>query len=63
MRNFLGVNSAYIPFAILNWLNPIVSIIYGFAGITMTKLTDEEYDEILREREEERQAALKAMEG
>ncbi|MCR4710497.1 MAG: Na+/H+ antiporter NhaC [Clostridiales bacterium] len=63
MRNFLNVNSAYIPFAILNWLNPVVSIFYGFAGITMTKLTDEEYEKILEEREEERQAALKAMEA
>ena len=63
MRNFLQINSAYIPFAILNWLNPIVSIFYGFAGITMTKLTDEEYEKILVEREAEKEAALKAMEA
>ena len=63
MRSFLGVNSAYIPYAILNWLNPIVSIIFGFTGITMTKMTDEEYARILEEREEEKEAALKALEA
>ena len=63
MRSFLGVNSAYIPFAILNWLNPIISIFFGFTGITMTKLTDDEYEKILEEREIEKQAALKAMEA
>ena len=29
----------------------------------MTKLTDEEYEKVLEEREEERQQALKAMEA
>lgn len=27
----------YIPYCILNWVNPIISIIYGFTGITMKK--------------------------
>ena len=63
MRKFLGVNSSYIPYAILNWLNPIVSIFFGYAGITMTKLTDEEYQKILEEREAEKEAALKALEA
>ena len=63
MRSFLGVNSAYIPYAILNWLNPVVSVIYGYTGITMTKMTDAEYEKVLEEREEERQAALKVLEG
>ncbi len=63
MRTFLGVNSAYIPYAILNWINPVVSVIFGFAGITMTKLTDEEYEKILAEREAEKAAALKALEA
>ena len=63
MRNFLGVDSSYIPYAILNWLNPVVSIIFGYAGITMTKLTDEEYAKILEEREAEKQAALKSLEA
>ncbi|MGN1334447.1 MAG: Na+/H+ antiporter NhaC [Anaerovoracaceae bacterium] len=63
MRNFLGVDSSYIPFAILNWLNPLVSIFYGFTGISMVKMTDEEYARILEEREAEKEAALKAMEA
>lgn len=63
MRSFLGVNSAYIPYAILNWLNPIVSIIFGFTGITMTKMTDEEYARILEERKAEKEAAMKALEA
>ena len=63
MRNFLGVDSSYIPYAILNWLNPIVSVFFGYTGITMTKLTEEEYQKILEEREEEKKAALKALEA
>ena len=63
MRKFLGVDSSYIPYAILNWVNPIVSVFYGYAGITMTKLTDEEYERILEEREEEKRLALKALEA
>ncbi len=31
---------AYLPFAFLNLINPIISIIYGYTGITMTKLND-----------------------
>ena len=63
MRSFLGVDSGYIPYAILNWINPIVSIIFGYAGITMEKMTEEEYQKILEQREAEKQAALKAMEA
>ena len=63
MRSFLQVDSSYIPYAILNWINPCVSVFFGFTGITMTKLTDEEYEKVLEEREEERQQALKAMEA
>ena len=63
MRTFLQVGSGYIPFAILNWLNPLVSIFYGFTGISMVKMTDEEYARILEEREAEKAAALKAMEA
>ena len=63
MRTFLGVGSGYIPYAILNWLNPVVSCIFGFTGITMTKMTEEEYQRILEEREAEKEAALKALEA
>ena len=57
------MDSSYLPYAILNWLNPIVSVIYGYTGITMTELTEEEYQKILDEREAEKQAALKALEA
>lgn len=41
----LGVGSiAYIPYAILNLINPIVSLIYGFTGFTITKLDKIEVD-------------------
>ena len=63
MRQFLGVDSAYIPYAILNWINPVVSIFFGFTGITMTKMTEEEYQKVLEDREAEKEAALKAMEA
>ncbi|MGN1414129.1 MAG: Na+/H+ antiporter NhaC [Anaerovoracaceae bacterium] len=67
MRSFLGVPQwgagGYAPYAILNWLNPLVSIFYGFTGISMEKMTEEEYQRVLEEREAEKQAALKAMEA
>jgi NhaC family Na+:H+ antiporter len=31
---------AYLPYAFLNLLNPIISIFYGFTGITMEKATE-----------------------
>ncbi len=35
----LGVHPfAYLPFAFLNLINPVVSIIYGYTGITMEKV-------------------------
>lgn len=33
---------AYLPFAFLNLLNPIISAIYGFTGWTMTPVDDED---------------------
>ena len=37
----LGVNPLlYLPYAFLNLLNPVISILYGFTGITMEKLPD-----------------------
>lgn len=47
MLTTLGVHPfAYLPFAFLNLINPIVSIIYGYTGFTMEK------DEILSPSEE-----------
>ena len=67
MSSFLGQPQfgpgGYAPYAILNWLNPIVSIIWGFTGFTMEKMTEEEYQRILELRKEEQAAALKSMEA
>ncbi len=42
MSGTLGVaTAAYAPFAFLNLLNPLVSVFYGYTGITMV-YTDEE---------------------
>lgn len=53
----------YAPFAVLNWINPIISLFYGFTGITMKEMTEQEYQKVLEEREAEKAAALKAMEA
>lgn len=43
MSGTLGVATvAYAPFAFLNLLNPLVSIFYGYTGITMEKASKEE---------------------
>jgi NhaC family Na+:H+ antiporter len=43
MGTTLGVSAlAYAPFAFLNLLIPIITIFYGYAGITMTKLEEGE---------------------
>jgi NhaC family Na+:H+ antiporter len=31
----------YIPYCLLNLVNPVVSIIFGYTGITMMKLEDD----------------------
>ncbi len=42
MSTYLGVPTIeYIPFAFLNLVNPIVSIVFGYTGITMMKLEDD----------------------
>jgi len=33
---------AYLPFAFLNLLNPMISVFYGFTGITMTRQKDKQ---------------------
>jgi len=39
MSSTLGVATiAYLPFCFLNLINPVVSILYGYTGITMEKL-------------------------
>ncbi len=52
MYSVLGVYPlAYLPFAFLNLINPFVSLFYGITGITMEKMTEEEYQEVLKQRE------------
>ncbi len=67
MRSFLKCpqwgSGGYAPYAILNWVNPLVSIFYGFTGITMEEMTEEEYQKILKDREEEKRAEAEAMEA
>ncbi len=42
----LGVNPLlYLPYAFLNLSNPLVSVFYGYTGITMDKIGDEEKSE------------------
>ena len=42
MSATLGVSAlAYLPFAFMNLINPLVSIFYGFTGITMAPLDEE----------------------
>jgi len=42
MQTYLGVTTAqYFPYCFLNLVNPIVSIVFGYTGITMMKLEDD----------------------
>jgi len=58
----LGVPTVeYAPYCFLNIINPFVSLFYGFTGITMEKMTDEEYEEVLRQRALDAELAAKTM--
>ena len=47
----LGVGAfEYAPYAILNFIVPIISIIYGITGLTITKLSDIEKAELLKNK-------------
>lgn len=67
MQKFLGVPTwgagGYGPYAFLSWLNPLVSIFYGWTGITMMKMTDEEYEQIMKRREQERAEAAEGLQA
>lgn len=42
MSTYLGIATwSYAPYAVLNLVSPIVSIVFGYAGITMMKLEDD----------------------
>ncbi len=60
MAAFLGVPTlVYLPYAFMNLITPFVSLFYGFTGISMPNMTDEEYDEVMRKRKEDRKLAEK----
>ena len=59
---FMGIPAiSYAPYAILCWVNPFVSAFYAITGISVHKLSDEEYERILANREKTRQEALEAL--
>ena len=63
MSSTLGIATlSYVPYAFLNLCNPLVSIFYGFTGITMEKMTEEEYQEVLKKREMAKKEAVEALE-
>lgn len=48
----LGVHAFdYAPYAILNFIIPVISIIYAMTGFTITKLTEAEIQNIKKEEE------------
>ena len=56
MTTTLGVaTAAYLPFAFMNLINPFVSLLYGITGISMEKMSDEEYAAMLKKREQDRE--------
>jgi len=58
----LGVSTAaYAPYCFLNLINPLVSIFYGFTGITMEKMSDEEYEQVMRQRALDAELAARSM--
>lgn len=65
MQSVFGIpqwgKGGYAPYAYLNLICPFVSAFYGFTGLTMEKMTEEEYQQILAEREKEKQAELDSM--
>ena len=34
----------YVPYCLFNLINPIVSVTFGYLGITMTKMTEEHFN-------------------
>lgn len=58
----LGVPTlAYLPYCYLNLINPLVSIFYGFTGITMEKMSDEEFEACMTQRALDAELAAKSV--
>ena len=64
MTGFLGQPTvAYAPYAFVNYICPIISIIYGFTGFTIEKMSDEEYEKMMEQRRAEEEATRREMEA
>lgn len=64
MTGFLGQSTIhYAPYAFVNYICPIISMIYGFTGFTIEKMTDEEYEKMLEMRKLEEEEAARALEA
>lgn len=64
MTGFLNQPTvAYAPYAFVNYICPIVSIIYGFTGFTIEKMSDEEYEKMMEQRKAEEEATRREMEA
>lgn len=64
MTGFLGVKTVqYAPYAFVNYICPIVSIIYGFTGFTIEKMSDEEYEKMMEQRKAEEEATRRELEA
>lgn len=64
MTGFLGVKTVqYAPYAFVNYICPIISIIYGFTGFTIEKMSDEEYEKMMEQRRAEEEATRREMEA
>lgn len=49
----LGVaTSAYAPYCFLTYLNPIILLLFAITGISMTRLSDEDYEMLKKEKED-----------
>lgn len=64
MTGFLNQPTvAYAPYAFVNYICPIISIIYGFTGFTIEKMSDEEYEKMMEQRRAEEEATRREMEA
>ncbi len=58
----LGVSAMeYAPYAILNFAVPIISIIYGYVGFAIVKMTPEEIEEAKQRKKEAQEQEMNNM--
>jgi NhaC family Na+:H+ antiporter len=61
MTATLGVATiAYLPFAFFNWLSPLVTLIYGWLGITIHPIDEETKKRLETAKEKEEAASVGA---